>query len=79
LNKAAIWTVVGLALFQVGCAVPSSQAALSGATALSPGGSSESTRIFPNGNSCAPDVAEPAWGPGNGLLGYRCVRVNGNG
>jgi len=79
MSKAAIWTVAVLALFPVGCAEPSSQAALSRASALYPADSPAATRIFPNGNSCAPDAPEPAWGPGNALLGYRCVRDNVNG
>lgn len=36
-------------------------------------------RYHESGNSCAPDRAEPVWGPGNALMGYSCVPESANG
>ena len=83
MDTAKVWTLAALALFQAGCAETSSQSGRPGAMALSPvtapGVAPGADAIVPNGNSCAPDAQEPAWGPGNVILGYRCIRANANG
>jgi hypothetical protein len=38
----------------------------------------DSTQRIRNPNECAPDRAEPSWGPGASLLGYKCYSENGN-
>jgi len=83
MHKAKVWTLAALAILLSGCAESLSQGGAAGAVALSPSPSPDHAgrvdAIFPNGNSCAPDAPEPAWGPSDFLLGYRCIRANANG
>jgi len=83
MKPAKICALAALALFQAGCAVAASHGGPPGAVAPSAGRAPSiaggADVIFPNGNTCAPDAQEPAWGPGNVMLGYRCIRANANG
>ena len=41
-------------------------------------GPTHSSHLVRSGNDCAPDSADPVWGPGNALVGYSCYS-NANG
>jgi len=74
-------TVAVLAAALAGCsqtgpgpqATPLSQAQI-GALASSLGPTHTST-LVQSPASCAPDQADPVWGPGQQLLGYSCYRA----
>lgn len=74
------WTVAALAVALAGCsqtgagpqAAPLSQAQI-GALASSQG-PTHTSHLVTDPASCAPDRADPIWGPGQQLLGYSCYR-----